>query len=64
MSLKFLKKPNKSNWRFIKKKSGGGVLITQTSHLIYIMQKFLENTSRVMDYVEVFTVMKMRIMHI
>tara|TARA_B100000989_G_scaffold296147_1_gene278728 strand:+ start:9544 stop:10563 length:1020 start_codon:yes stop_codon:yes gene_type:complete len=35
-----LKKPNKSNWRFIKKKSGGGVLITQTSHLIYIMQKF------------------------
>lgn len=35
-----LKKPKKSNWRFIKKKSGGGVLITQTSHLIYIMQKF------------------------
>ncbi len=35
-----LKKPNNTNWRFIKKKSGGGVLITQTSHLIYIMQKF------------------------
>ena len=35
-----LKKPKKTNWRFIKKKSGGGVLITQTSHLIYLTLKF------------------------
>jgi predicted dehydrogenase len=35
-----LKKPKKTNWRFIKKKSGGGVLITQTSHLIYLALKF------------------------
>lgn len=33
--------PKKTNWRFIKKKSGGGVLITQTSHLIYLIQKFI-----------------------
>ncbi len=35
-----LKEPKKTNWRFEKKKSGGGVLITQTSHLIYMIQKF------------------------
>ena len=35
-----LREPKKTNWRFEKKKSGGGVLITQTSHLIYMILKF------------------------
>ena len=32
-----LKKQKRSTWRFNKKTSGGGVLITQSSHLIYLM---------------------------
>ena len=32
-----LKKQKRSTWRFNKKESGGGVLITQSSHLIYLI---------------------------
>lgn len=35
-----LKKQKRSTWRFNKKQSGGGVLITQSSHLIYLILLF------------------------
>lgn len=37
----YLKKNQSKSWRFNKKKSGGGVLITQSSHLLYLLIKYI-----------------------
>ena len=45
------------------KKSGGGVLITQTSHLIYMILKFFGEYEKLSDFVKIFIVKKMKTMH-
>jgi len=43
----YLKKKKLKTWRFNKKLSGGGVVITQTSHLIYYICRLLGHSNKV-----------------
>ena len=48
----YIKKKKLLSWRFNKKKSGGGLVITQTSHLIYFLTYLFGETSQVKSYLK------------
>lgn len=48
----YLNKKKRFSWRFNKKKSGGGVIITQTSHLIFYLCKILGNATKVNSFLK------------
>ena len=43
----YLKKKKLISWRFNKKKSGGGVVITQTSHVLYFLCKLFGRSNKI-----------------
>jgi predicted dehydrogenase len=48
----YLNKKKRTSWRFNKKKSGGGVIITQTSHLIFYLCRILGNTKKINSFLK------------